>query len=436
MNKIKASVVVIGYQKEDKKMYPHLYDFLQNMRSYYDEVIYLDDDDSGKGLYGFDTMLQIYFSLRGLKSLWKKLRINLFRFLRREGGVLNGSVINGATISERETVSDPPTLRTVGKDIVTKLTGFFLFLLKQKSLSKKLQHLSLQNRRSFLIAIDHTAAYLAGKYFPGMIIFWSYDIPTKDYQQAYHIRIKNGLYEKLITSKDALRAETLLIQDEKRRKLLDESLDVSFKNVIYLPVGLNDSDFCKEASKKRLRRNFTLTVTVIQIGAIGHGRRSDTLIASYQNWTDNYELTLHGFISNEIYDILSKVKKKPVISKAMYDNVSFPQFLDKYDIGFVGYGERNNNYRYIENASSQLVAFLRLGMPVIACGSDLFNNFVNKNNIGIGIFSFEEMEVEIKKIVDNYAFFSHNARNLYESRFDLTHIFQSYLIKSFEAIGL
>lgn len=160
------------------------------------------------------------------------------------------------------------------------------------------------------------------------------------------------------------------------------------------------------------------------------------MIASYQNWTDNYELTLHGFISNEIYDILSKVKKKPVISKAMYDNVSFPQFLDKYDIGFVGYGERNNNYRYIENASSQLVAFLRLGMPVIACGSDLFNNFVNKNNIGIGIFSFEEMEVEIKKIVDNYAFFSHNARNLYESRFDLTHIFQSYLIKSFEAIGL
>ena len=63
MDKIKASVVVIGFQKEDHRMYPHLYDFLKNMRDVFDDVIYIGDDDRGIGLYHIDIFVQNVLSL-------------------------------------------------------------------------------------------------------------------------------------------------------------------------------------------------------------------------------------------------------------------------------------------------------------------------------------------------------------------------------------
>lgn len=436
MNKIKASVVVIGYQKEDNRMYPHLYDFLQNLRSAYDEVIYIDDDDRGLGLYRVDICLHDLLSMRGFRTLGIKVRGNILLYLNKLKVLLNRGRNKDVKDTGRDYSLDIPSFCTVGKELISMFKLFFLYFYKRNRLIKKVKNLHLKYKRNLIIAIDHTAGYIAGKYFLGSVVFWSFDIPTKDYEATYHMRIKNGFYEKLITSKNAIRADTLMIQDENRKELFEDSFGICFKNTIYLPAGLNDTEFCKKASEKRLNKNYFAAVTVIQIGEIGKHRYSNQLIDSYQRWPSHYKLILHGFVRNEIYDKLSKVGRKPHMSESIYDNISFPRFLNNHDIGFVGYGQHDNNHRYIENASSQLVAFLRLGMPVIACGSDLFNNFVNKNNIGIGIFSFEEIEAEIKKIVDNYAFFSRNARNLYESRFDLTHIFQSYLIKSFEAAGL
>ncbi len=418
MDKIKASVVVIGFQKEDHRMYPHLYDFLKNMRDVFDDVIYIGDDDRGIGLYQIDIFIQNILSLINFKKLLHKIRVRSSSYHE------NFSAVD-------ENLSFISLGRNTAHMFIYFISNIISYMRRRRKLIKKIKNLNLKYSNNFVVAIDHTSAYFAGKYLSGNIIFWSLDILAKDSP----VRIKDGILEKLITSEYALKAKVLMIQDENRKKILEESFGVSFPNTIYLPVSLNDSEFCRKASEKRRKRDSIFTVNIIQSGGIAYSRWSDQLIDAYQNWPSSYKLHLHGFISDMVGNKIRNVQKEPDISEVIYDSDGLLQMLNNYDIGFVGYRESDSNHRYIENASSQMVMFLILGIPVIGCGSDLFNNFINKNNIGISIFSIGEMEDAIKKIIDNYSFFSCNARNLYEVRFNLNNIFNDYLINSFEEIN-
>ena len=431
MNKIKASVAVIGFQKEDHRMYPHLYDFLQNLRNAFDEVIYIDDDDRGIGLYNVNLLLQNILSVDNYKKFLKKILKKIYS-PRMKGNIYIGRIHGRNSESLRKC---PPDADNLSVDVFIKNIGdmvakIFSYVKGRRRLIKKIKNLHFKNDKNFVIAIDHTAGYFAGKYFSGNIIFWSHDILAKDAP----LRIKDGILEKLITDKYASKAKILMIQDENRKKLLEESVGVSFPNTIYLPVSLNDSEFCRKASEKRRKRDSVFTVNIIQSGGIAYSRWSDQLIAAYQNWPSSYKLHLHGFICDMVKNKIRNVQRKPDVSEVIYDSDSLLQMLNNYDVGFVGYRESDSNHRYIENASSQMVMFLILGIPVIGCGSDLFNNFINKNNIGISIFSIGELEEAIKKIIDNYSFFSRNARNLYEVRFNLNNIFNDYLVKSFKTM--
>lgn len=415
MNKIKASIVVIGFQKEDHRMYPHLYDFMQNLRNFYDDVIYIGDGDQGESLYFIDRDIQNILDIFNLKKMFRK-----YKNLKHDNDFAE--------------ITDLKALSLAGKYSLHRFCALFISFLsyvrKQMRLIKNLKNVKLKYDAGFVLAIDHTSCFIAEKYFPGNVILWSYDILTEDCPT----RIKNGFLEKLITSKDAIKAKTLIIQDEQRKKLLEESVGASFPNTIFLPVSLNDSEFCRKASENRMKRNAFATVNIVQSGWIVKGRWSDQLIDVYQNWPTWYKLNLRGFVGVDIKNMLLNVKRKPHVSESIYDNTCLSQILNNYDIGFVGYTEKDSNHKYIENASSQMVDFLRLGIPVIGCGHSLFNDFVNKQNIGIGITSPEEMEEAIKKIIDNYSFYSYNARKLYELRFNLNNMFNNYLIKDFEEI--
>lgn len=390
MNKIKASVAVIGFQKEDHRMYPHLHDFLQNLRNVYDEVIYIEDDDRGEGLYLIDTSLRNISNIFNFKS-FKNMILGFYSFFYL-------------------------------------FKYIFLYLSRRRKLIERIKNVNLNHDKSFVVAIDHTAAYFAGKYFPGNIIFWNLDILAKDAPW----RLENGFLEKLITSENALKAKVLMIQDEDRKKLLEESFGINFPQTVYLPISLNDSEFCRKASENRQKKNTFSTVNIIQNGWIAENRWSDQLIDAYRNWPACYKLHLHGFMGDRMESRIKNAQRKPDVSTLIYGSDSLVRVLNNYDIGFVGYNEPDSNFNHIKNASSQMVMFLRLGIPVIGCGSPLFNDFVTKQNIGIGISSPEGAEDAIKQIIDNYSFFSYKARNLYELRLNLNNIFNNYLIKAFE----
>ncbi|MFC1965998.1 hypothetical protein ACFLWI_03520 [Chloroflexota bacterium] len=438
MNKIKASILVIGFQKEDHNMYPHLYDCLQNLRNTYDDVIYVGDGDQHEGLYSIDSNLRGILHIFSFKTWLQAFRALFIKFSpyagRRRRPVEKNEDANIKHDGNLAETIDFRIFLLAGKFLVNRLcsvvTSFVSYVRRQRRLRKNLKNVRFKYDKRLVLAIDHTSCFAAEKYFPGKVVLWSFDILTKDYP----MRIKNGFLERPTTSKDALRARALIIQDEQRKKLLEESIGVTFPNTIYLPVSLNDSEFCRKASESRQKKTSFATVNIVQSGWIVKNRWSDKLIDEYQNWPTWYKLNLRGFIGSDIRSKLLNIKRMPYLSESIYDNTRLPEILNNHDIGFVGYAEKDSNHKYIENASAQLVNFLRLGLPVIGCGSPLFNDFVTKQNIGIGVSPTEETEGAIRKIIDNYSFFSHNARRLYESRYNLNSHFDKYLIKSFESL--
>jgi hypothetical protein len=304
----------------------------------------------------------------------------------------------------------------------------FDYLAKQFRLIWKLHTLNFSYDKKIIIAIDHTATYFANRFTKNCpVIFWSFDVLAEDAPW----RIKNGFLEKLITSKYALQTDKLMIQDANRKKLLEESVGKVFDQTIYMPVGLNDSNYCRFAAAKRAGKKNFESVKIIQCGLLSEIRLTVELIDVYQNWPFNIELYLHGIIcGNAVNNKLMNVTRKSIVSSERFDSNSLSKFLDGFDIGFVGYGETDSNFKFNENASAQLVSFLRLGIPVIVCGSQNLNEFITEHRAGLAITSLGDMQEVVKQLTDNYAFYCGNARRLYEKKFNLISIFESCFIPS------
>lgn len=388
-------------------MYPHLSDFLHNLRASFDEVIYIDDDDRGEHLYLIEYYLRTALSFLGSRKF----------IVNKE---LYSNEIYTSGTSENKTLSVWFIYYLVKK--------LFMYAARQLRLIWKIRNLTLSNNKKIIIAIDHTAPFFAARYSKGCpIIFWSFDVLAEDAPW----RIKNGFLEKLITSGTALHADVLMIQDANRKNLLEKSVGKVFDKTLYLPVGLNDSEFCRVAAEKRICKSNFDKVKVIQSGLLSEIRLTVQLIDEYQKWPSYMELFLHGKLCGKaVNKKLEAVVKKSVVSSGGYDNDELSRFLDNFDIGFVGYGETDSNFQFIENASAQLVSFLRLGIPVIVCGTQSLNAFITDNQVGIAVTSLTYLESNIRHLIDNYKFYSCKARKLYEDKYNLTSIFESYLIPS------
>ncbi len=428
MNKIQASILVIGYQKEDDRMYPHLHDFLFNLRGTYEDVIYAGSDDRGVALFHSDLYMRKILDL----FYFHKWFINRRNKIKEKNINVNKSSNRNRIVSKKLNIKH---FLKVGKCFMrNRFTILFanvvIYFWRSNKLLRFLKNVQFKYDRRIVIAIDHTAYYFAEKCFPDKVVLWSYDIIAKDANN----RIKNGFLEKVVTSKGNRNARALIIQDEQRKQLMEESVGASFSKTIYLPVSLNDSEFCKNAANDRQKKTNFDVVNIIQDGAIQKIRYSDQIIDAFQKWPVSYKLHLHGMIDQEVKNQILLSERKPTTSELMYDSDRLILFFNDYDIGFVGYARKNSNQNLIENASGQIVEFLRLGIPVIVCGSSLFNDFINRQNVGVGVSSISEVEDAIKTVVDNYSSFSYNARKLYEIRYNLTVIFNDYLIKSFESL--
>ncbi len=393
-------------------MYPHLFDFLHNLREYFGEVIYIEDDDRGEHFYLIEYYIRTSLSYIGFGT-----------FAVKKENHLNKEIDNSGTNEEKSLSAS---------FLIYLIKKLFTYTIRQLRLIWKIHTLKVQYNKKIIIAIDHTAIYFAAKFSKGCsLVFWSFDVLADDAPW----RIKNGFLEKLITSPHALQTDMLMIQDVNRKKLLESSIGKVFDKTLYLPVGLNDSEFCRFASEKRASKNFFDTVKIIQCGLLSQIRLTVELIDEYQKWPSSIELFLHGILCGKaVNNKLDEVAKKPIVSSGLYDNDTLSKFIDNFDIGFVGYGETDSNHRFIENASTQLVSYLRLGIPVIVCGSQNLNAFITDHNVGLSVNSLKDIQSNFKQLTDNYTFYSRKARKLYEDKYNLTSIFESYLIPSISGI--
>lgn len=375
MTRKTASILVIGAFPEDERMYPHLHDILVNLRAAYDEVIYVGDDPQYRHHLELDTFI----------------------------------MYSGYT--------DDPGEQTVLNHIIKDKA----IHLKSTCASfiEKLRGIPLRNARRMVLAIDDNAFNAAMAVFPDSTIYWSFDPLGRDCPYRPEV---DGFVERMIreSALNAHHALALVVQDRSRERHLLDCLGTTFFKTIYVPVALNDSTYCKISALKRAHAGNPSIMKVVQSGHICVGRYSDEIARSYQGWPDMFELSFRGNIDESVYSMVKEQTRPIHLAAEFYDNRVLPAILNNYDAGFIGYRETDRNHQLIVNASSQLVAYLRMGMPVICCGSESLVAFVRDHGIGCAACHPVDLSAKcVAELAENYAWYSANARALFESRYDL-----------------
>lgn len=398
-------IVVVGFQQEGPSLYPHLADTLAVLREEFGEVIYLSDDDRGEGLYRVDAFVDTVLQRTGLRSRPPSvLQAAGARAAQGWGALLRGGLTG----------------------LCSALRGAWTFVANFRALRRKLRAIQHGREKLVVVAIDHTAVFTAAATLDCPLVFWSFDALCVDAPW----RIPGLLIERLLAMRAEGRAAALIVQDEARRHMVERAVATSFASVVHLPVGVRDGSFERSAAKSRSMRGPLTSVRLIQNGWIAGIRWSSELIEAYQKWPERYRLALHGHLSpaDPVNCVLAAAARQPDFSTEMYAAEELSRFLDRFDVGFLGYREMDENHRHLENASLQLVLYLRLGIPVVCCASQSICQFVEQQGVGVAVAHPEQIEEALERITSGYCDYARRARALFETHFDLERYTSSRLL--------
>lgn len=365
MQKNKEQILLIGYEKITERMYPHLYDFISELKKHF-EVVYYDGDDRGAALYQL--------------------------------GLVDGF-----------TLSDFFNVKKTAK-------ALFYVLCYVKSCFKKMNlRKLLMEDYSAVIAIDHQALNVVVNKVPkNKIIFWSQDIIA-----AGHVWLKSKFISKMLEQnrRNVENVSLIVVQDENRGKLLDSTIGCHNIPKFYLPVSLENTPYLREIAAARLNKRTFETINIMQI-TISRERGSYEILKQYQSMPEDVLLHFQGGKCKEMISVINGYKRKPYIYPVCNSIREMQRHISIADIGLIFYNLDVNEY-YTRHASGQLVEFLRQGIPIIAIKSQDVGEYVANKMCGISINDMNELYGAINQIKHNYENYSRNARKLYSDQYDI-----------------
>lgn len=290
---------------------------------------------------------------------------------------------------------------------------------------KLLYHLAkdifgLLRRRVFeqydtIIAIDNLPYVVTALIFQRTVVLWSHDFVSHDQPKSATLIYK--LIAKL-TKQRLVRDGKIIIQDKERLHAFLKSIECDEVDVeaFYLPVSLLP---IKNSEDSRHNINSDKPV-LMQIGGINAGgSRSDQLIKYYQNYTNKFSLFFHGFVTDEIYELIFNLENIPLISSCSVRPAQLSQIVRFCDIGFISYAGGDINSYYLSTASGQLAGFLKCGKPIIAIGETDLHGYLERNKIGISIKSFDDLVSAIQIVQQSYSYYSENCAKMFDDVYNL-----------------
>ena len=263
-----------------------------------------------------------------------------------------------------------------------------------------------------ILCIDNFTYILTSLILKQKPILWSHDFNGYD-EESYNSAIFKSIYR--LTRKFLSTNGKLVIQDQERLNFFLKTIKYENqpKNVFFLPISLPPV----KSSQKSFAIESNIP-TVMQIGYIADWRSSDQLIKLYQEEFEKFNLFFHGFILDEILEQINKAQILPLTCSLRVLPDKMPQLIQLCDIGFISYFADLNHF-YIKNASGQLVEFIRCGKPIIVHGNNDLQPYVEKNNIGVSIKTFDEFMPAVHRIMKNYSEYSYNCISIFNEFYDI-----------------
>jgi len=324
--------------------------------------------------------------------------------LRRNGCAVTYEYFPGRGLHSK-IQQEKPSHFCIVKAYAAKLTRFPWDL-------TKLLVLRIFRRFDAVIVIDHFLAAVAMWIYPtDHVIFWSHDIicSDSDFAQYRISKILLTANAKLIRN-----GARLLIQDEDRRALLEESIgcQVPQDRRFIAPIFL--TALTSPPPIKRLNGRPKL----LQIGHLSWIRHSDELLQHYSENTNLYELLCHGVPDHSFRNALKIIQRRPALSTVLIPSNQLWKIISECHIGFLGYRFEDKNAYLLARASGQAIEFLRLGKPVIVLSHSTLNELINQRGAGIGITSITQLGEAVETIVSQYEKYVKAAKSLFDEDFD------------------
>lgn len=348
-------------------MYPHLYDFLQEMEKYF-EIIYWGDDQRG---YEYIPFVERY-------NFFRKKPFNLWRLL---GMIKYLSRIYYRSLQRLQTLK-----QAIRPDLFA------------------------------VIAIDHTALNNAARYVkgPAKLIYWSHDAIPPDWQWYCYYFIPRIVHH----NKTAIqRYQLIIVQDYYRGAILDAMLGSHNLPKFFLPVSLADDEHAQCVAREKAHTPPQGKVRVMQLMFNQFLRGSHLLLQAYQQIEDRMQLFFQGIPPANIEELTRHCTQKPVFFPVQKTLTAMRKNVSQMDIGVVSYLTKDLNHLFLSNASGQLVEFIRLGIPVITFGNYELGEFVTRYRIGVPLDDMGHLYNAISHLINNYPEYAANARALYEEKY-------------------
>ena len=270
-----------------------------------------------------------------------------------------------------------------------------------------------RNKINTLLAVDPMGLIVGGrvKRFLGKhlhLSYLSFEIFFKEELSGYYLSLKNKeiYYSRYIDS--------LLIQDEKRKKMLfqENNIDLKEENVALVPVSptkINISEKLNIHEKLGISKDKKLAV---YSGSVGKWCGTEAIIDIFNKgyWDDNYNLVFHTRKpikqGDAYYDELMQLHNNKSIPFTLHPNPfgTFEEllaFLAGFDIAFALYYPNSDNPYYGMNmkeiglSSGKFSTYMMVGLPTIVTPCSIYEELLKKYQFGAIL---KDIKDAIKKI--------------------------------------
>ena len=219
--------------------------------------------------------------------------------------------------------------------------------------------------------------------------------------------------------------------DERRAKCLLEDNRVPGAEVILVPVSPAGEVPDNIMQSDYLRQRFNIPPDkriILMIGAITDLNMALELAQAARNWPSGWALVLHGWVANE--DYLHQVKqacrdRQTILSLDVVPQQELDKLVASADIGIALYENQGLNIYHM--SSGKIPQYMRCGLPVIAIDFPNLVDQVEASGCGICVRNEREVSEAIRQILDDYSYYSKNARRVYVERYDFSSHFRQVL---------
>ena len=291
-------------------------------------------------------------------------------------------------------------------------------------------------KRGYSICIDSNAlicTYLFIKIFnyKSKIIFWSLEITSYNELDLFDNFLKKIEFFSLKSAK-------IIISQSKERLL-------TLSNLHKIKLPKNSTTFIPHSRLKPtdVKRQFFFNqkfsidkeqTIVLHLGWIHDVMDSYNLSYSTLLWDPNYQLILHERAKRSLSDpYIQKVSAlKSNSLNLSLDPVPYNELgtlIQSCDVGLVIYNPTNygSSWENISKASGKLADYLAYGKPVICSNLPDLKTLMSDYNCGFCYNNLSEIPTLIRKILNNYNYYSENALKCFDEEFDFSKSFAPLL---------